>query len=164
MIDLVVIAWYPMEYCITSGGNRDASQIGVIVLSYPPKAFQLLGGGCMCILGQLVRLDQHDGCILRRLCYQKCRMRMGVYVAIQPCLFIVPSLSTLWTECSTCFTTGAAAWTCPAALDIYADIGGVGADIVEVDFEEGERSSSRAHAKHPTTQLSRETLVRVNST
>ena len=68
-------------------------------------------------------------------------MRKGVDIVIQSCLFIVPSRRTLWKECSTCFKDYSPKWTCPAALITYADIGGVGANIVEVDFEEGEGSS-----------------------
>eukprot|EP00904_Undaria_pinnatifida_P013083 jgi/Undpi1/8905/HiC_scaffold_25.g11367.m1 len=49
----------------------------------------------------------------------------------------VIGIGTLWGagfgECTTCSTSGDPVWTCPATLSAYADIGGTGADIVEVD-------------------------------
>ena len=93
-----------------------------------------------CILVQLVCPDQHGRCIVRRLRNQ-CSMRTCVGIVIQSCLFVVPSRSTLWKECSTCFINFSPDWTCPAALITYADIGGVGANIVEVDLPVGERGS-----------------------
>lgn len=50
---------------------------------------------------------------------------------------------TLWGdsfgECTTCRENGDPAWTCPATLSAYADIGGSGADIVELDGSPGEQ-------------------------
>ena len=50
---------------------------------------------------------------------------------------------TLWGngfgECTTCRATGDPAWTCPAALSTFVDIGGSGGDIVELDGEPGKR-------------------------
>lgn len=55
-------------------------------------------------------------------------------------------------ECSTCFTDGSPAWTCPAALETYADIGGSGANIVETDFGDGKPKWLSAHVKHYPTR------------
>ncbi|CAN0521053.1 unnamed protein product, partial [Laminaria digitata] len=53
----------------------------------------------------------------------------------------VIGVGTLWGEsfgeCTTCRENGDPAWTCPAAVSAYADIGGSGADIVELDGEVG---------------------------
>ncbi|CAM9592507.1 unnamed protein product, partial [Laminaria digitata] len=49
----------------------------------------------------------------------------------------VIGVGTLWGvgfgSCTTCRETGGPAWTCPAAVSAYADIGGSDADIVELD-------------------------------
>lgn len=57
-------------------------------------------------------------------------------------IHFVPSHRTLWGdglgECTTCRTSGNPAWTCPAAVSTYADIGGSDADIVELDGSTGD--------------------------
>ena len=68
-------------------------------------------------------------------------MYPGVCMARSLCDSCMSSPRTLWGadfgECTTCRQTGDAAWTCPAALSAYADIGGSGADIVELDGDRG---------------------------
>lgn len=61
-------------------------------------------------------------------------------------MIIGSSARTLWGagfgECTTCSTSGDPVWTCPATLSAYADIGGTGADIVEVDGATGKPAVS----------------------
>ena len=53
------------------------------------------------------------------------------------------SSRTLWGnnfgECTTCRETGDPSWLCPAAVSVYADIGGSGDEIVELDGEAGKK-------------------------
>ena len=55
----------------------------------------------------------------------------------------MPSPRTLWGvgygECTTCRSDGDPAWTCPAALSAYYQIGGTDADIVETDGGTGKQ-------------------------
>lgn len=64
-------------------------------------------------------------------------------------MFVVPLPSTSWGEgfgeCSTCRTDGDATWSCPAAVSTYADIGGIDADIVQVELVGGERTRRPMH-------------------
>ena len=59
------------------------------------------------------------------------------------CVVIVLLSRTLWGanfgECTTCRENGEPAWTCPASVSAYADIGGSGADILELDGGSGKR-------------------------
>lgn len=70
-------------------------------------------------------------------------MKTNIYVYPQSIarVYFVPSSRTLWGdtfgECSSCYTDEDPAWTCPVAVSAYADLGGSGADIVEVDGEAG---------------------------
>lgn len=65
------------------------------------------------------------------------------------CASFFPSPRTLWGagfgECTTCRVDSSPAWTCHAALSVYADIGGSGSDIVELDGEPGKRHHASAH-------------------
>ena len=67
----------------------------------------------------------------------------GVPVVRPLMLFVVPSSRTLWGqgfgECTTCRETGDPAWTCPAVLSAYSDIGGQDADVVELEGGSGKR-------------------------
>ena len=70
---------------------------------------------------------------------------MDIYVAIPSCVFIVASRSTKWTGCSTCSSNSDPNWTCPAAVNTYADLGGSDAAIAELDFGDGKLKLARAH-------------------
>lgn len=49
-------------------------------------------------------------------------------------------------ECTSCLTDGSAEWTCPALIRVYndllADSGGREAEVVEIDFGEGEKRNA----------------------
>lgn len=53
------------------------------------------------------------------------------------------SSRTLWGEnfgeCTTCRESGDPSWLCPSAVSVYADIGGSGTEIVEMDGATGEQ-------------------------
>lgn len=52
-------------------------------------------------------------------------------------VFVVYLYRTLWGtgfgNCATCSVNGDPAWMCPAAVSAYNDLGGSGADIMELD-------------------------------
>ena len=70
-----------------------------------------------------------------------CKVSQYEYIVHLSCDFIVSLSRTLWGdgfgECTTCRVDGNPAWTCPAAVSTYADIGGSGANIVELDGGSG---------------------------
>ena len=80
---------------------------------------------------------------------------------------IVPAHRTLWGAglgaCTTCRTSGDPAWTCPAALSTYADIGGSDADIVELDGSTGKRryqSRPIRSSRYPVQHYSGDNMTR----
>ena len=68
-----------------------------------------------------------------------------------PRVYVSPSTRSLWGanfgECTTCRQTGDPAWTCPAAVTAYADIGGSDADIVEAIVVDGVSGEQHVFAR-----------------
>lgn len=67
-------------------------------------------------------------------------------------VYCVTSNRTLWGEglgeSTTCRDSGDPAWTCPAAVSAYADIGGSDADIVEFDGSTGKPNHVYKHLRN----------------
>lgn len=101
--------------------------------------------GIRCIPGYILLANQHDTYMLSARCYatELSTVYPDTKTSSTYRVFIVFFSRTLWGDnfgfCATCRVNGNPAWTCPAALSAYADIGGSDADILELDGGTGMR-------------------------